>query len=207
ILWDRRPIPKAGPKPAPIAYARLVVNNAGACGRAKRKRGVMESASVALLVYAQLRPRLALCPWWLREAGEGLCFTLLIAVTMSMPLMLPGDVRIDLRTTLVCLSVVFGGPLCGAIAAIGGLALRQAMGGPASAAGMMLVVFPYVMTIAYVKAAARWRHKIGYGDLVAIGVLLDLLRLGVWLIAFGYAFTLASMNLIWFGVCALVVVN
>ena len=163
--------------------------------------------TVGLLVYAQLRPRLAPCPWWLREAGEGLCFTLLIAVTMSMPLMLPGDVRIDLRTTLVCLSVVFGGPLCGAIAAIGGLALRQAMGGPASAAGMMLVVFPYVMTIAYVKAAARWRHKIGYGDLVAIGVLLDLLRLGVWLIAFGYAFTLASMNLIWFGVCALVVVN
>ena len=160
--------------------------------------------AVGLLIYAQLRPVFRRYPFWLCQLLEGLCFSLLIAMTMATPLMLPGGVRVDLRVTLVSLSVIFGGPLCGLVAGASGIALRAAAGGGNTLAGILLVVFPYLLSLAYRQWVVARGRRVGYGDLVALGIALDALRVAVWLAVFGYGFTLHAMGPAWFGVLVLV---
>jgi PAS domain S-box-containing protein len=160
--------------------------------------------TVGLLVYAQLRDSFVREPDWFRQVVEGACFSLLIALTMAMPLQLPSGVRVDLRVALVCLSVIFGGPLCGLMASFAGLALRELLGGHNTPVGVALVVLPYVMSLFYRAWVDKRGRRVGYVDLVALGLLLDLLRLAVWLAIFGYQFTLHAMGLAWFGIMALV---
>lgn len=160
--------------------------------------------TVGLLVYAQLRESFVRMPDWFRQLAEGACFSLLIALTMAMPMQLPGGVRIDLRVTLVCLSVVFGGPLCGLIAGAAGLALREILGGHNTEAGVALVILPYVMSLFYRAWVDKRGRRVGYGDLVVLGLLLDALRVAVWFAIFGYEFTLHATGIAWFGILVLV---
>jgi PAS domain S-box-containing protein len=60
------------------------------------------------------------------------------------------------------------------------------------------------MSLFYRAWVDRRGRRIGYGDLVVLGLLLDALRVAVWLAIFGYEFTLQAMGLAWFGVLVLV---
>jgi PAS domain S-box-containing protein len=160
--------------------------------------------TVGLLIYALVKQNFARYPAWLRQILEGVCFSLLVALTMVNPLRLHGGVILDLRTTLICLAVIFGGPLSGLVAGAFGVGLRLALGGEAALAGIMLVIFPYALSLGYRAWIERRDRPIGYGDLALLGIALDAVRMGVWLIFLGYDFTLQAMNAAWFGILFLV---
>ncbi len=160
--------------------------------------------TVGLFGYALVRPYFARYPDWVRQILEGVGFSLLVALTMANPLVLPGDVRIDLRTTIICLAVVFGGPLSGAVAGVFGIALRQALGGDARLLGVVLVVLPYVLSVGYRLWIGRRRRPIGYGDLAILGIALDIVRIAAWVAILGYDFTLQAIDAAWLGILVLV---
>jgi PAS domain S-box-containing protein len=155
--------------------------------------------TVGVWVYAHARPRLARYPAWLQQLLAGLCFSLLVAIALANPIELQGGVRIDLRATLVALAVVFGGPLCGLVATIAGIALRVAVGGPNVFGGVLIVVAPYLLSLVYWKWVERRGRPIGYPDLLAIGIGIALYRVVIWLALFGYAFTIAAVDAAWLG--------
>ncbi len=160
--------------------------------------------AVGLLIYAQLKPLLLRYPSWLRQILEGAIFSVLIAVTMAAPVMLQGGVRLDLRTTLVCLAVVFGGPLCGLVTVVVAIALRELAGGATALAGVMMVIFPYFFSLAYLRWIEGRGFKIGYRDMVLLGIGIDICRVIVWFLFLGYDFTLRTMDATWFALVFLV---
>src|SRR5579864_30352 len=155
--------------------------------------------TVGLLIYAQLRPYFARYFKRFGAVLEGLCFSVLIAVTMASPLALQGGVRIDLRATLISLAVVFGGPICGLVAGATAAVLRVLIGGPNTFGGIILVVFSFVGSLAYWKWIEIHHRRIGYKDLFVIGGGIAVYRIVLWLTLFGYEFTIQAMDAAWFG--------
>jgi PAS domain S-box-containing protein len=159
---------------------------------------------VGLLVYALIRPRLTRYPDWLRQIFEGLVFSLLIGLTMLAPLQFSDGATLNLRSTLVCLSVIFGGPLCGLIAAVVGFALRAVALGGNTELGTALIVLPYALGVAYAQWARGKQRKIAYRDLIVLGIGIDFCRVLAWLIVANSEFVARVNDPAWLGILLLV---
>src|SRR5579862_7285854 len=220
IPWARNHIPESRSSDGRNAlFSPLAAMHDGAALCAAVRRILMDASSLSLLVgythsaallivgllaYALAKPRVARYPYWVRQLFEVVCFGGLFVLAMLAPLEPIAGIRIDLRTTIVCLAVVFGGPLCGFLVGASGIAIRSMLGSSHPELAIVMVALSYLLSVAYTSWLKKNQRKFDYRDLLPLGVGLDLCRVLAWAVVLGPSFTLHAIDAGWLAMLLLV---
>ena len=131
-------------------------------------------AVVTLFIFgwAQARPRLHRLPGALRSAVFGVTMGVGAIATMVMSAELQPGIYVDLRSTLLVVSGLFGGLLAGTITACLALAWRLGMGGAGANAGAVLIIVFAFIGVGARALAGNGGVTLGRSLAVAVGAAL-----------------------------------
>ena len=132
---------------------------------------------------------LALC--WLQAASlrfwrdrylpmqitAGLLFGLICAVGMLFPVTLAPGVFIDARSVVLAIAALLGGPLVACIAYVVAALARFWLGGAGMSAGVVGMLVPVALGLAYRALTARRKSKLGAVKLLLFGVTVQMCNL------------------------------
>ncbi|MGL4810100.1 MAG: LytS/YhcK type 5TM receptor domain-containing protein, partial [Giesbergeria sp.] len=122
--------------------------------------------------------------WWPREArggrtASGLLFGTVCAIGMLAPVVSVPGAAIDVRTVVLSLAGVFGGPLVALIAAAMAAAARLWIGGAGTLAGLLVIALSATLGCAFRWAHLQGKLSIRPLHLLGLAVVVHVLALGV----------------------------
>ena len=122
--------------------------------------------------------------WWPREArggrtASGLLFGTVCAIGMLAPVVSVPGAAIDVRTVVLSLAGVFGGPLVALIAAAMAAAARLWIGGAGTPAGLLVIALSATLGCAFRWAHLQGKLSIRPLHLLGLAVVVHVLALGV----------------------------
>ncbi|MEO8684534.1 MAG: diguanylate cyclase [Devosia sp.] len=143
--------------------------------------GNLAVVTLFVIEWGRVRPSLRHLPSGVRSACFGAAMGAGAIATMIMSAEFQPGMHVDLRSTLVVVSGLFGGPLAAGIAAIMALVWRIGMGGTGMPAGVAIIVLVALVGLAAHFVVRRRRPAAWHG--VVVGAAAALVSLGglLWL--------------------------
>lgn len=113
------------------------------------------------------------------RATSGLLFGAIAAIGMLSPLVMAPGVIFDVRSVVLGMAGLFGGPVVAVVAATMAAATRLWIGGAGATVGLVVIALSATMGLVYRQAHAQGRLRITALPLLAFGLLLHATALGV----------------------------
>ena len=117
-----------------------------------------------------------------KQVTAGILFGGVCVVGMLTPVVVAPGVFVDLRSNVIALATLFGGPLTGVIALAVTTALQLKLGGAHLLLGVAGLVLPFLMGLAYRQAVESRRRRLNALGLMGLGVLIHASSLSLHLV-------------------------